>query len=213
MICRTATRLCSPIRRLQFTALIAADWLVIDAVWACAAGFSAITRKTSPSCRGWRLRSGEGPGQDFLRAQEFAGRRLLVARTGQGDRGSDRLRFAGRRKGPRALAGHRILRSARPPCEAAGFSGRARAARRSAGARPAVPAAIALDRHGGPGVGKQHCPDDGSTAGGGAHPGELWRHTAPYRGLAAMTEVETRFFLRPRTRNRRGDQGAESGAR
>jgi hypothetical protein len=33
-----------------------------------------------------------------------------------------------------------------------------------------------------------------AAAGGGALPGELWRHTAPYRGLAAMTEADTDFF-------------------
>jgi formylglycine-generating enzyme required for sulfatase activity len=31
--------------------------------------------------------------------------------------------------------------------------------------------------------------------GGGAPPGELWRHTAPYRGLAAMTEADSDFFF------------------
>jgi formylglycine-generating enzyme required for sulfatase activity len=30
---------------------------------------------------------------------------------------------------------------------------------------------------------------------GGAPPGELWRHTAPYRGLAAMTETDADFFF------------------
>jgi formylglycine-generating enzyme required for sulfatase activity len=30
---------------------------------------------------------------------------------------------------------------------------------------------------------------------GGAPPGELWRHTAPYRGLAAMTEADADFFF------------------
>jgi formylglycine-generating enzyme required for sulfatase activity len=30
---------------------------------------------------------------------------------------------------------------------------------------------------------------------GGARPGELWRHTAPYRGLAAMTEADADFFF------------------
>ncbi len=34
-----------------------------------------------------------------------------------------------------------------------------------------------------------------AAAGGGALPGELWRHTAPYRGLAAMTEADTDFFF------------------
>src|SRR5580704_10409887 len=34
-----------------------------------------------------------------------------------------------------------------------------------------------------------------AAAGGGAPPGELWRHTAPYRGLAAMTESDTDFFF------------------
>jgi formylglycine-generating enzyme required for sulfatase activity len=32
-------------------------------------------------------------------------------------------------------------------------------------------------------------------SGGGAPPGELWRHTAPYRGLAAMTEADAAFFF------------------
>jgi hypothetical protein len=31
--------------------------------------------------------------------------------------------------------------------------------------------------------------------GSGAPPGELWRHTAPYRGLAAMTESDSDFFF------------------
>jgi formylglycine-generating enzyme required for sulfatase activity len=34
-----------------------------------------------------------------------------------------------------------------------------------------------------------------AAAGGGAIPGELWRHTAPYRGLAAMTESDADFFF------------------
>jgi hypothetical protein len=34
-----------------------------------------------------------------------------------------------------------------------------------------------------------------ATAGGGTPPGELWRHTAPYRGLSAMTESDTDFFF------------------
>jgi formylglycine-generating enzyme required for sulfatase activity len=34
-----------------------------------------------------------------------------------------------------------------------------------------------------------------AAAGGGAPPGELWRHTAPYRGLAAMTEADAEFFF------------------
>ena len=31
--------------------------------------------------------------------------------------------------------------------------------------------------------------------GGGAPPGELWRHTTPYRGLSAMTETDADFFF------------------
>jgi hypothetical protein len=31
--------------------------------------------------------------------------------------------------------------------------------------------------------------------GGGTTPGALWRHTAPYRGLLAMTEADTDFFF------------------
>jgi hypothetical protein len=34
-----------------------------------------------------------------------------------------------------------------------------------------------------------------AAAGGGARPAELWRHTAPYRGLNAMTESDVDFFL------------------
>jgi hypothetical protein len=34
-----------------------------------------------------------------------------------------------------------------------------------------------------------------AAAGGGALPGELWRHTAPYRGLAAMTEADSDYFF------------------
>jgi formylglycine-generating enzyme required for sulfatase activity len=34
-----------------------------------------------------------------------------------------------------------------------------------------------------------------AVAGGGALPGELWRHTAPYRGLAAMTEADSDYFF------------------
>src|SRR4051812_19697050 len=31
--------------------------------------------------------------------------------------------------------------------------------------------------------------------GAATRPGELWRHTAPYRGLAAMTEADSDFFF------------------
>jgi hypothetical protein len=34
-----------------------------------------------------------------------------------------------------------------------------------------------------------------AASGGGTSPGELWRHTAPYRGLAAMTEADSDFFF------------------
>jgi hypothetical protein len=34
-----------------------------------------------------------------------------------------------------------------------------------------------------------------AAAGAGTTPGELWRHTAPYRGLAAMTEADSDFFF------------------
>jgi formylglycine-generating enzyme required for sulfatase activity len=34
-----------------------------------------------------------------------------------------------------------------------------------------------------------------AAAGSGAPPGELWRHTAPYRGLAAMTEADSDYFF------------------
>jgi formylglycine-generating enzyme required for sulfatase activity len=34
-----------------------------------------------------------------------------------------------------------------------------------------------------------------ATSGGGAPPGELWRHTSPYRGLCAMTESDADFFF------------------
>jgi formylglycine-generating enzyme required for sulfatase activity len=34
-----------------------------------------------------------------------------------------------------------------------------------------------------------------AAAGGGAPPGELWRHTAPYRGLSAMTEPDADYFF------------------
>jgi formylglycine-generating enzyme required for sulfatase activity len=34
-----------------------------------------------------------------------------------------------------------------------------------------------------------------AASGGGAPPGELWRHTAPYRGLSAMTESDAEFFF------------------
>jgi formylglycine-generating enzyme required for sulfatase activity len=34
-----------------------------------------------------------------------------------------------------------------------------------------------------------------AAAGGDTPPGELWRHTAPYRGLAAMTEADSDFFF------------------
>jgi hypothetical protein len=36
---------------------------------------------------------------------------------------------------------------------------------------------------------------DAAAGGGGAPPGELWRHTAPYRGLYAMTESDADFFF------------------
>ena len=34
-----------------------------------------------------------------------------------------------------------------------------------------------------------------ATAGSRTRPGELWRYTAPYRGLAAMTEADSEFFF------------------
>src|SRR6266851_969335 len=34
-----------------------------------------------------------------------------------------------------------------------------------------------------------------AAAGAGTRPGELWRHTAPYRGLTAMTEADSDFFF------------------
>jgi WD40 repeat protein len=34
-----------------------------------------------------------------------------------------------------------------------------------------------------------------AAAGAGTRPGQLWRHTAPYRGLAAMTEADTEYFF------------------
>ena len=34
-----------------------------------------------------------------------------------------------------------------------------------------------------------------AAAGGGAPPGELWRYTAPYRGLAAMEERDSDYFF------------------
>jgi TIR domain/Novel STAND NTPase 1 len=34
-----------------------------------------------------------------------------------------------------------------------------------------------------------------ATAGAATRPGELWRHTAPYRGLAAMREEDSDFFF------------------
>src|SRR5262244_4143785 len=34
-----------------------------------------------------------------------------------------------------------------------------------------------------------------AAAGDGAPPGEIWRHTAPYRGLHAMTESDADFFF------------------
>src|SRR5215831_6838383 len=34
-----------------------------------------------------------------------------------------------------------------------------------------------------------------AVAGAGTRPGELWRYTAPYRGLAAMTESDSDFFF------------------
>jgi hypothetical protein len=34
-----------------------------------------------------------------------------------------------------------------------------------------------------------------AVAGRGSQPGELWRYTAPYRGLAAMTEADSNFFF------------------
>ena len=34
-----------------------------------------------------------------------------------------------------------------------------------------------------------------AAAGGGSTPRELWRHTAPYRGLAAMTEADSDYFF------------------
>ena len=42
-----------------------------------------------------------------------------------------------------------------------------------------------------------------AAAGGGAPPGELWRHTAPYRGLCAMTESDADYFFGRGRENRR----------
>ena len=34
-----------------------------------------------------------------------------------------------------------------------------------------------------------------AASGSGTRPGQLWRHTSPYRGLAAMTEADSDFFF------------------
>ena len=119
---------------------------------------------------------------------------FLAARAGPRNHRGYRFRFAGRRKGARALAGHRMLRSARPPRETARF--------------PIV--LVLLDGQPAPGLpflrqlhwiisadpaSEKSIQVMDAAAGGGALPGELWRHTAPYRGLAAMTEADTDFFL------------------
>ena len=52
-----------------------------------------------------------------------------------------------------------------------------------------------------------------AAAGAGSRPGELWRHTAPYRGLAAMTEADSDFFFGRDARDRRSDRGARGDAR
>jgi hypothetical protein len=36
----------------------------------------------------------------------------------------------------------------------------------------------------------------GGASGAQGLPSELWRHTAPYRGLSAMTEADADFFFR-----------------
>jgi hypothetical protein len=53
-----------------------------------------------------------------------------------------------------------------------------------------------------------------AAAGAGTIPGELWRHPAPYRGLAAMTEADSDFFFgryrdHPDAGRRTGPFGAE----
>jgi hypothetical protein len=52
-----------------------------------------------------------------------------------------------------------------------------------------------------------------AAAGGGAPPGELWRHTAPYRGLAAMEEKDSDYFFGRGDKDRRDHQGARSDTR
>src|SRR5262249_37153330 len=66
--------------------------------------------------------------QDLLCTEEPARRWLLAARARQGDRRGDGVRAAGRRQGARPLAGHRILRGARPAREGEYLPGRVHAA-------------------------------------------------------------------------------------
>ena len=56
--------------------------------------------------------------------------------------------------------------------------------------------AVALDHHRRPGVGEGLLAQAiGGGRGRRREPGELWRYTAPYRGLAAMTEADSDFFF------------------
>ena len=63
-------------------------------------------------------------------------------------------------------------------------------------ARPAVPAAAALDHHARSGFGKG-CRRAYSMRPPAAAPirGDLWRYTSPYRGLAAMEEKDSDYFF------------------
>ena len=65
-----------------------------------------------------------------------------------------------------------------------------------AGARSAVPAPAPLDRYCRPGLRSDDRQADAMpTSGPAPQPGELWRHTRPYRGLEAMTEADSDFFF------------------
>ena len=131
----------------------------------------------------------------LLRAHALARRRLLVGAACPGNRGGDRVHSAGRRARPRRMAGARIRRGARQAGEVAGF--------------PLV--VVLLEGQTAPGLPflrRLHwiiSPDPASekdvarlfdaASGGGSSPGELWRYTSPYRGLAAMEEKDSDYFF------------------
>ena len=148
-------------------------------------------------------------GSVYFAPKEPAVRGLLAARACQGNRRSHGLRAAGRGKGARARgrssniyeALDRRVKQQDFPVVLVLLDG-----------QPAPGLPFLRQLHwiitADPASEKSVAQLMDAAAGGGAPPGELWRHTAPYRGLAAMTESDSGLLLRPGARDRRGDRGA-----